>query len=130
MASPLDALAAQARAALAGHLPEVSADDAGENGRYTGTAADGTISAEVGLDGRVRSLSIDPKSLRRPLNDVTADVRTAINAALAARPGKPDFAPLARELAAMQEEARRNMSAITTAIAEATQRIRSARGDA
>jgi DNA-binding protein YbaB len=124
MDSSLDALVTQARAALAGKLPDSTQATAGP---YLGSAADGLITAEVSIEGRVRSLSIDPSVLRRPLADVTAEIRTAINGALAARPGKADFAPVADALRAVREQAGTELTAIVQAMAEVEQHVRAAR---
>ena len=126
MDSSLEALAAQARAALGGTLPESTEAAAGP---YTGSAADGSITAEVSVEGRVRSLSIDPSVLRRPLVEVTAEIQAAINGALAARPGRVDFAPVAEALAAMREQARTELTAIVAAMAEVEQHVRAAHQD-
>jgi len=126
MDSSLEALVTQARAALAGKLPDSTQATAGP---YLGSAADGLITAEVGIEGRVRSLSIDPSVLRRPLADVTAEIQTAVNGALAARPGKVDFAPVAEALKAMREQARTELTAIVQAMAEVEQHVRAARGE-
>ena len=124
MDSSLDALVMQARAALAGRLPDSTQAAAGP---YLGSAADGSITAEVSLEGRVRSLSIDPSVLRRPLADVTAEIQTAINGALAARPGKVDFAPVADALKAMREQARTELTLIVQAMTEVEQHVQAAR---
>jgi DNA-binding protein YbaB len=124
MDSSLGALVMQARAALAGKLPDSTQAAAGP---YLGSAADGLITAEVSIEGRVRSLSIDPSVLRRPLADVTAEIQAAINRALAARPGKVDFAPVADALKAMREQARTELTAIVQAMAEVEQHVRAAR---
>lgn len=124
MDSSLDALVMQARAALAGKLPDSTQAAAGP---YLGSAADGLITAEVSVEGHVRSLSIDPSVLRRPLADVTAEIRAAINGALAARPGKVDFAPVADALKAMREQARTELTAIVQAMAQVEQHVRAAR---
>jgi len=126
MDSSLEALATQARAALAGKLPDSTQ---AATGPHLGSAADGLITAEVSIEGRVRSLSIDPSVLRRPLADVTAEIQTAINGALASRPGKVDFAPVAAALKAMREQDRTELTAIVQAMAEVEQHVRAARGE-
>jgi DNA-binding protein YbaB len=126
MDSSLEALVTQARAALAGRLPDSTQATAGP---YLGSAADGLITAEVSIEGRVRSLAIDPSVLRRPLADVTAEILAAVNGALAARPGKVDFAPVADALRAMREQARTELTAIVQAMAEVEQHVRAARGE-
>jgi DNA-binding protein YbaB len=128
----IEALAAQARAALGGRLPVDNAQPepaARETASYTGSAAGGLVTAEVGSDGRVRSLAIDPTMLQRPLADVAAAAQTAINAALDARPGRVDYAPLADELKTVQDTARTDLAAITQAMAEVAHHVRVARED-
>jgi len=120
----LDTLVTQARAALAGKLPDSTGANAGP---YLGSAADELITAEVSIEGRVLSLSIDPSILRRPLADVTAEIQAAINGALTARPGKVDFAPVADALKAVREQARTELTAIVQAMAEVEQHVRAAR---
>ncbi len=119
----LSRLAAQARAALDGGAPEATRDE----GPFTGTAADGLVVAEVGADGTVRSVAIDPQAFKRPLADVAAAARAAINAALDARPGHVDFAPVIAAVRSAQEEARHNLSAITQGMADAERSIRATR---
>ena len=88
-------------------------------GPFVGTAADGLITAEAGAEGRVRSVTIDPKMLRRPVEDVCRDVVAAVNAALDARPGRVDTGPLLEELRAVQEQSVQEMAKISSAFSDA-----------
>jgi hypothetical protein len=121
-----DALVAQARAALDGPPPDPV--HGAEPGPFAGRAADGLVRAEVGLDGTVLSLSIDAQLHGRALDEIAAEARSAINAALDARPGAPDFTPLIAEIRTAQDEARRGLSAITQGMAEVAQHVQAARG--
>jgi len=104
--SSLDALVERARALL-------GRADGGGPGPFTGEAADGMVRCEVGPDGRVRSLDVDPRMLRLPLQDICRDVVTAVNQALDARPGRPDTGPLLEGLRDLQEQSVAEMRSIT-----------------
>jgi len=127
----VDALIAKARAAMntEPRTPGV-ADDAGAPAAEVtiGAAADGLVNAEVGPDGRVRSLSIDPAMFKRPLADVASAARAAINAALAARSADPDYTPVVDMIRDVQSQVRRDLGAVSSAMAEVAQQIRAARG--
>jgi DNA-binding protein YbaB len=128
MDAPLDALAAQARSTLE-TPPQPPAEDAEPTATtYTATAADGKITAEVGIEGRVRALSVAPELLKQPLQDTADQVRAAVNAALAQRPGTTDYGPVANALKAIQDQARGDMTAIVNAIGDVTRHVRDARG--
>jgi DNA-binding protein YbaB len=130
MDASFDALADQARSALEGTAPP-PAENAGADAdatSYTATAADGRITAEVGGDGRVRVLRLERELLKQPLEDTAAQVKVAINAALAQRPGTTDYAPVAKALKEIQDQARTDMTAIVGAISDVTQHVREARG--
>jgi hypothetical protein len=122
-ADPLSRMVAQARAALDGRTPETAPDP----GPYVGTAADGLVRAEVDADGTVRSVTLDPQMFKRPLVDVAAAARVAVNAALDARPGRVDLAPVIAQVRAAQEQARRDLSAITQGLADVERSVRAAR---
>lgn len=124
----LDALAAQARSALDAPPQPPAEDDEAPATTYTATAADGKIAAEVGIDGRVRALNIAPELLKQPLEDTAGQIKAAINAALAQRPGTTDYVPVANALKAIQDQARGDMTAIVNAIGDVTRHVRDARG--
>jgi hypothetical protein len=115
-AETLNALIDRARAAVAGN--EADADAA-----FPGTSADGLVCVEVGADGRLRSLRIDPKMLRRPLDDIAAEVVHAVNAALDARPARPDSAALLADLRSVQQESVQQMARIAQAFGDALARV-------
>lgn len=93
-------------------------DEAAE-GPFTGTAADGLVRCEVGPDGRVRSVDLDPRVLRLPLAELSAHLRTAVNEALDARPAPPDTSQLLDGLRAVQEQSVLEMRRITQAFSAA-----------
>lgn len=117
-AQSLDTLLEQVRAALGGSVPEQP------QGPFAGEALDGRVRAEVGLDGRVRALHLDPKVLREPLDDLAAAVVVAVNAAVDARPARADSGPLLEQLRAVQEESVVQMARISEAFTAALERVR------
>lgn len=125
-ASPpgLDALVERARAALDGAGPDIAEAAAGP---FTGTAADGLARAEVGPDGRLLALVLEPELFRSPLDDVAAAARSAINAALDARPDSADLSPLVEVVRTAQAQARRQLDDITTGMAQVAAHVRERR---
>jgi hypothetical protein len=91
----------------------------GEPGPFVGEAADGQVRCEVGPDGRVQSLTVDPVLARQPLADICREITTAVNAALDARPQAPATAPLLAELRQVQEDSVTEMRKITQAMTAA-----------
>jgi hypothetical protein len=110
----LDALVERTRALLAGA-------NGGEPGPFRGEAADGMVRCEVGADGRIQSLTVDPKMLRQPLEDICHGIVTAANQALDARPLRPDTEPMLAQLRVVQEESVAEMRKITQAMTAALQ---------
>jgi YbaB/EbfC DNA-binding family len=108
----LDELVERTRALLAG-------TSGGEPGPFVGEAAEGMVRCEVGADGRVQTLRVDPKMARQPLEDICRDITTAVNAALDARPQAPSTAPLLAELRQVQEDSVTEMRKITQAMTAA-----------
>ena len=86
---------------------------------FVGEAADGMVYAEVDATGRLSTLRIDPKLAREPLEDISAYVQTAVNAALDAHPGRPDVGPLLDELKEVQERSVAEMARISQAFTAA-----------
>jgi DNA-binding protein YbaB len=115
-AESLNALIDRARAAMSQTPPGAAP------GPFRGEAADGLIAAEADATGRIRSLEIDPKALRQPLEDTCAQVMAAVNAALDARPGRVDTGPLVEELKAVQEQSVQEMAKISRAFSDALSR--------
>jgi DNA-binding protein YbaB len=115
-ADPAQALAElvdRARAAMAGGTLEPPA------GPFAGEAAEGQVRAEVGADGKLRSLHIEPILARRGLEEISGHVITAVNAALATRPARADTGPLLDELKAVQEQSVVEMAKISQAFSAA-----------
>ena len=115
-AQALQALIDRARAAMSQPPPGAAP------GPFIGAAADGLITAEADTAGRIRSLHIDPKLLRQPLEDTCDQVVAAVNAALDARPGRTDTRPLIEELQAVQEQSVQEMAKISQAFSDALAR--------
>jgi DNA-binding protein YbaB len=112
----LNALIERARAAMSGGgAPSTP-------GPLIGESSDGMIRAEIGTDGRIRFLQVDPKMLRQPLEDLCAHIVTAINAGLDARPDQIDTRPLLQELKAVQEQSAEEMAKISAAFSDALAR--------
>jgi len=91
-------------------------------GPFVGEADDGRVRAEVTLDGRLRTLNIDPY-IARSMSDVGPLVVEAVNAALDSRPGRSvDLSALVANLREVQEqslvEMRRITQSFTGALAE------------
>jgi hypothetical protein len=107
-ASSLDAIVEKTRALIEG-------SQGGDPGPFTGQAADGMVTCEVDAGGHVRSIDVDPRLLRRPLEELCGNVAAAVNEALDARPGRPDTGPLLQELRAVQEQSVIEMRQITQA---------------
>lgn len=116
-AQSLDALIERARSAMSGVAPSPES-----SGPFLGEAADGLVTAEASLEGKLRTLHIDPKMLRQPIEDICRDVVTAVNAALDARPGRVDTGPLMEELRAVQEQSVQEMAKISSAFSDALAR--------
>lgn len=111
----LTALIERARSAMAGNIqPDAEP--------VTGEAADGLVRATIGTDGRLQELTVDPKLLRRPLEEMCAEIVLAVNTAIDARPDRIDTAPLLNELRSVQEQSVVEMNKISTAFSEALNR--------
>ena len=78
-------------------------------------------------DGRVLSLVLEPELFKSPLEDVAAAARSAVNAALDARPGSADLAPLVDVVRTAQAQARRQLDDITTGMAQVAAHVRERR---
>lgn len=118
---PVDALAAlveRARAAIAGAPVGVP------DGPLRATAADGMVTAEVTPEGRVRSIEMDPKMMRRPSEDICAAIAVAVNDALDLRPSAPGTGPILDELRAVQEQSVTEMARISQAFTDALTKAR------
>ncbi|MEV0714738.1 hypothetical protein [Asanoa sp. NPDC050611] len=113
----------QALSAARQALSEATPDSAPATG--TGVAADGLIQATAEA-GRVSDLVVDPRAMRLPPAEFAAQVRAAVNAALAeadvtATPeaaALPDPAALARQLEELQNQSAHQMARYTQSISE------------
>lgn len=129
----LEAIVEQVRSALeasASEDPTATPDRAALDASLSelvGEAADGLVRAVVGPDGRLRLLTIAPELMRRPLADVGVDVRTAINAALGARPGAVDASPLIDVLRSVRDQAMQEMGVVTSGLQDVDGAIRATR---
>ena len=120
-ADSLDALIERAKAAL-------RAGREGASGPFDGDADEGRVRAQVSLDGRLVSLTMDPDLQGRSLPALCSAVVAAVNAALDARPVTvPDSAALLANLREVQEqsvvEMRRITQSLTSALAETVARV-------
>jgi DNA-binding protein YbaB len=131
-AAGLEQLVAEARRAVrairAGERPP------GEELQGTGEAADGAVRAVVGPPGRVLSLDIDPRLLRRGSTEIADAVTQAVNAALdqlrttaSAAVVPADLDRLERDLEAVQLDSVRQMATLGAAMETAMAQLRSRR---
>ncbi len=112
-AAALDAFVGKAVSLMSGTHEPVDV------GPFTGSAAEGAVRCEVGGDGRVRSVEIDPRALRMPVEDLCVHLVTALNEAIDARPAGPDTRPLLEGLKALQEQSVHEMRRITQTFTDA-----------
>ncbi|MBA9001968.1 MULTISPECIES: YbaB/EbfC family nucleoid-associated protein [Thermomonospora] len=70
--------------------------------RGRGEAADGRIVAEVDSEGGLTALDMDPRVLRMPLEDISAEIRKAVNAAF--KDFQDQAAAMAAELYGTKDE--------------------------
>jgi hypothetical protein len=128
MSDPGERLDLLVRRALAALSPT---PDAAAEGPFTGEADDGRVRAEVGPDGRLLTVSIDP-NVSRPVSAIGPLVVEAVNAALDARGGAPDLTALTANLREVQEqsavEMRRITESLSGALAETINRARAGDG--
>jgi hypothetical protein len=98
--------------------------------RGEGEAPDGRMRATA-RDGRIESITLDPRLLRLPPEEFGGLVRDAVNAALADLRGKfsaadapPDLAALSQTMREVRNEGLRQLEIMSQGIAEAMARIR------
>jgi hypothetical protein len=130
----LDQLLAETGRALAA-IRSGSAAGEGEPMEGTGSARDDQVRAVVRAPGQLTALSLDPRLMRLPSEELADDIMVAVNAALtdlrtkavgAALPADPDA--LREQLGALHGESIRQMSRFTSAISGAVAEIRLRRG--
>ena len=112
----LDDLLLRTRAALSG-----ATRTGGEP--TTGASDDGLVSATVGPDGLVRSISMHPTILRRSPDDIADSVVDAVNQAVTAQPEAPATSGLIEELKAIQEELAVNVRRMGDEFTSAVKRL-------
>ncbi|MBQ0905685.1 hypothetical protein [Micromonospora sp. U21] len=130
MTEGFEAVLAQARQALQAVRSGASAGDepAAEG---TGTACDGLIQITA-QGGRLAEVTINPRALRLPAEDLAEGFREAANAALAdldakSAPESPpitDPAALSQQLERLQEQSAQQMARYTRSIEETLGRMR------
>jgi hypothetical protein len=125
--SALSDLLARA-ASAAERASAVAADGVPVEGE--GSAADGQVVARAVLPGRVSTLTLDPRVLRLPAEEVSVAVVTAVNAALAdlataagVAGGPADLSGLRDSLERLQGDAQRQFGALTDALLAAQDRL-------
>jgi DNA-binding protein YbaB len=99
-----------------------------------GSAADGKITAKVAAGGHLEELTVDPRLLRSGAEELCAQIKTAVNAAMddlrthtaQASPATMDPAALAGMLEELQTESVRQMSQFTQGVAETVAKINAA----
>jgi hypothetical protein len=99
--------------------------------RGRGVGADGLIEAVAAADGRIESITVDPRAMRMDSQTIGAEVTTAVNAALdelhAAGAGiagvpVPDTAALLERLQEVQRTSVQRMETFLSALTEAHRR--------
>lgn len=115
--------------ALRAVSPPPEAGDDGEPGPApAGESADGQVRAELGPDGRLRSLHVEPRLLRLGSEELAEHVMTAVNAAIdALRGGAPaqvgDLSQLREQLAEVRDSAVPRLGSFLAALTEAQDRL-------
>ena len=134
----LGALGSGARArgegSAADAAPGGAAGGDGERVHGAGSAADGKITAKVAAGGRLEELTVDPRLLRSGSDELCAQIKIAVNAAMddlrthaaQASPATMDPAALAGMLEELQTESVRQMGQFTQGVAETVAKINAA----
>jgi DNA-binding protein YbaB len=99
-----------------------------------GSAADGKITAKFAAGGHLEELTVDPRLLRSGSEELCAQIKSAVNAAMddlrvhtaQAGPATMDPAALAGMIEELQTESVRQMSQFTQGVAETVARINAA----
>jgi hypothetical protein len=126
----LDALLARARDSLGQLRREPDPDE--EPRSAVGEAGEGKVRAEVAPDGRLASLTVDPRLMRLGSEALCEQIVLAVNAALdGLRADAPtasapavDPAVLNERLAELQDESMRQMQRYTTVLGDLAARLR------
>jgi DNA-binding protein YbaB len=99
-----------------------------------GSAADGKITAKVAAGGHLEELTVDPRLLRSGSEELCAQIKIAVNAAMddlraqtaQASPATMDLTALAGMIEGLQTESVRQMSQFTQGVAETVAKINAA----
>ncbi|MET8308450.1 YbaB/EbfC family nucleoid-associated protein [Micromonospora sp. NPDC005173] len=113
----------QALAAVSAPTDDVPADPP------AGEAADGQVRAELGPDGRLRSLWVEPRLMRLGSVELTEHITTAVNAAIDAMRGATvppqvgDLTQLREQLAEVRDTAVPRLGSFLQALTDAQERM-------
>lgn len=97
--------------------------------RRIGEAADGHVSAEFGADGRLSSLTVDPRLMRLGSAELCDRIVEAVNAAIdsmrsgVSAPGAADLTQLTEQLQQVRDTAVPRLSTFLQALTEAQARM-------
>ena len=102
----------------------------------TGEAADGRIRVRAVSPGRIESLELEPSSLRLSVAELTREIESAVNAALAdlqgraaAAAGPAGLGALTDQLKDIQFDAERQFAKLTASLVEAQEQLTRRAGD-
>ncbi|MEV4535840.1 YbaB/EbfC family DNA-binding protein [Asanoa sp. NPDC049518] len=90
---------------------------AGSSVTGSASACDGLIVVRAAMPGRITGIRLDPAVAGLPLEELAAELTSAVNAALADLPGSFDVS--GDQLRDLQERTSRQFSAFTEALVEA-----------
>ncbi|MEH1165243.1 YbaB/EbfC family nucleoid-associated protein [Micromonospora sp. CPCC 205539] len=115
--------------ALGALSPPAADDDGAPAEPPAGEAADGQVRAEMGTDGRLRSLWVEPRLMRLGSEELTEHITTAVNAAIDAMRGAAtppqvgDLSQLREQLAQVRDTAVPRMGSFLQALTDAQERM-------
>ncbi|WP_305785424.1 YbaB/EbfC family DNA-binding protein [Symbioplanes lichenis] len=94
----------------------------------TGEAADGRVRAWAALPGRIAALEVEPSVLRLSAGELTREIMSAVNAALAdlqdrVAPAPADLDALTGRLKDIQFDAERQFAKLTASLVEAQEQL-------
>ena len=102
----------------------------------TGEAADGRVRVRAALPGRIENLELDPSVLRLSVEELTREIESAVNTALAdlqaravATAGPADLGALTDQLKDIQFDAERQFAKLTASLVEAQEQLTRRAGD-
>jgi len=102
----------------------------------TGEAADGRVRVRAVLPGMIENLQLEPSVLRLSVDDLTREIESAVNTALAdlraravATAGPADLDALTAQLKDIQFDAERQFTKLTASLVEAQEQLTRRAGD-